>query len=272
MRHDVNPMEYLLDTQEYQSAIVLVNCTATLVAPRWILTAAHCVYPNSVQGSRPGHKLTLIDQTITISSIHYHPGFTQEEGVTKHDIALIELSEPSFSILPTPFYEGNNELGEVLKLAGYGVIGDGLLDIYDRCFPCDLRGADNVVEAANDHLISFRFDQPIDGNSLPLEGVGAGGDSGGPAFIETETGRYVAGVSSFGSRNYNEFDNYTRVSQELNWLVKVMASDYPGNYSGPLYSEVNQKTEDTSNSGGTFGFVIIISLMLLINYRIRLNN
>lgn len=94
-------------------------------------------------------------------------------------------------------------------------MGDGVRDIYDRCFPCELRGVDNKVEEANDYQLRFRFDSPADGNSLPLEGVGAGGDSGGPVFIETNTGRFVAGVSSFGSRHYNEFDNYTRVSKEL---------------------------------------------------------
>ena len=265
MRHDVDPSEYLLDTLDYQSTIVILGCTATLIAPRWILTAAHCIYPNNAEGSRAGDQIILMDQSITINTIHSHPKHTQE-GTPKHDIALIELSEPSFSILPTPLYEQNNELGKEMKLTGYGVVGDGVRDIYDRCFPCDLRGADNEVEEANDYQLRFRFDSPADGNSLPLEGVGAGGDSGGPAFIETDTGRYVAGVSSFGSRQYNEFDNYTRVSKELNWLAEVMAADYQGSYSGPLYSEQSQE-QTNRNSGGSFGFIILIGLFVLRTYR-----
>ncbi|NQZ05940.1 MAG: hypothetical protein HRT35_02155 [Algicola sp.] len=87
--------------------------------------------------------------------------------MNKYDIALIELVGPSYSILPTPVYEG----------------------------------------------------------------VGAGGDSGGLAYIETDAGRFVAGVSSFGSRHYKEFDNYTRVSTSLDWLAEVMSTDYPGSYS-----------------------------------------
>ncbi|NQZ22965.1 MAG: trypsin-like serine protease [Colwellia sp.] len=265
MRHDVDPAEYLLDLQDYQSTIVIPGCTATLIAPRWILTAAHCVYPNNAEGIKAGDKITLLEQVITISAVHSHPNHTQA-GTLKHDIALIELVEPSFSIIPTPLYEKNNELGQQMKLAGYGVLADGVQGIYDRCFPCDLHGADNKVEEVNDYQLRFRFDSPDEGNSLPLEGVGAGGDSGGPVFIETENGRFVAGVSSFGSRKYNEFDNYTRVSKELNWLAKVMAADYQGSYSGPLYSELEQEPT-SSNSGGSFGIVIVIGLLVLPRYR-----
>ncbi len=266
MRHDVEPAEYLLDTQDYQSTIALSGCTATLIAPRWILTAAHCVYPSSADGNKAGDEITLLDQVITIRTVHSHPNHTQE-GTLKHDIALIELVEPSFSILPTPIYEKNNELGQQMKLAGYGILADGVQGIYDRCFPCDLRGADNKVEEANDYQLRFRFDSPDAGSSLPLEGVGAGGDSGGPAFIETDNGRYVAGVSSFGSRKYNEFDNYTRVSKELNWLAEVMAADYQGTYSGPLYSELEEEPTSSSKSGGSFGFIILIGLIVLRRYR-----
>jgi len=263
MRHDVDPAEYLLDIQDYQSTIVIPGCTATLIAPRWIMTAAHCVYPSNAEGSKAGDKITLLDQDITIQAVYSHPDHTQE-GTLKHDIALIELIEPSLSILPTAIYEKEDELGQQMKLAGYGVVADGVQGIYDRCFPCDLRGADNIVEEVNDYQLRFRFDAPDEGNSLPLEGVGAGGDSGGPVFIETDNGRYVAGVSSFGSRKYNEFDNYTRVSKELNWLAEVMAADYQGSYSGPLYSEVAQEENSmTTNSGGSFGLVILIGIMVI---------
>ncbi len=267
MRHDVDPAEYLLDIQDYQSTIVIPGCTATLIAPRWIMTAAHCVYPSNAEGSKAGGKITLLDQDITIQAVYSHPDHTQE-GTLKHDIALIELIEPSLSILPTAIYEKEDELGQQMKLAGYGVVADGVQGIYDRCFPCDLRGADNIVEEVNDYQLRFRFDAPDEGNSLPLEGVGAGGDSGGPVFIETDNGRYVAGVSSFGSRKYNEFDNYTRVSKELNWLAEVMAADYQGSYSGPLYSEVAQEDKPTSTSGGgSFGLIILIGIMVMQRHR-----
>ena len=265
MRHDIDPNEYLLDTLDYQSVIVINGCTATLIAPRWLLTAAHCTYPNLHYGIAKDGTIGLLDETLVVKSVHNHPDFTLG-NTPKHDIALVELSEPSFSLLPTPIYEENDELGSIMKLTGFGLIGNAVQGLYENCFPCALRGADNEVEEANEYHLRFRFDPPTAGNSLALEGVGAGGDSGGPAFIETEAGRFVAGVSSFGSWEYNAFDNYVRVSKELSWIYEVMGIDYIGNYSGPLYSEQRHEQKNDTDAG-SFKMMALIALLLLRLFR-----
>jgi len=253
MRHDVDPAEYLLNKFEYQSTISINGCTATVIAPRWIMTAAHCVDPSRTSGYQRFDTLTVGTEVVEIDSVHVHPAF-DFDNIGTHDIALLELLDRVNGIIPTPPYEGKDERGQIMKLAGYGDIGDAVLGIYERCNPCDLRGADNKVTEANDYHLRFRFDDPQDGNSLPLEGVGAAGDSGGPALVDTNAGRFVAGVSSFGSGSYNDFDQYTRVSNELDWLSEVMGNDYPGFYSSPLYSETqhNDRTPGYAGGGGVF--------------------
>jgi secreted trypsin-like serine protease len=260
MRHDVDTSEYLLDTLEYQSTIHVDGCTATLIAPRWILTAAHCIgnhYPT-------GLLLKLADQNIAVKSTYMHPEFTQE-GTPHHDIALIELAEPSFSIIPTPPYEKNDEQGEVMKLVGYGGTGNGQTGVTNRCNPCELHGADNIVKEANIYHLRFHFDAPSSNDSLALEGVGGPGDSGGPVFIEVAGERFVAGVSSFGGNFYNDFDQYTRVSMTVNWLAETMANDYSGSYSGPLYSET-VKIED-NKGGGTTNLIWLLGINILLLFR-----
>ena len=258
MRHDVDPDAYLLNEFVYPSAISIDGCSATMFAPRWMLTAAHCVNLGTIQGP-----LRIRTEDVVIADAYIHPGYSTSNN-PRHDIALLELALPVSSIIPTPPYEEVDELGQVMKLAGYGFVGDGVQGIYERCFPCDLRGADNRVTIADDFLLRFRFDDPANGASLPLEGVGGGGDSGGPAFIENGAGRFVAGISSFGSTSYGEFDQYTRVSQELNWLLEVMGNEYPGNYSGPLYSETEQNNQARNNSGG--GSVTPVFLLLMLSW------
>lgn len=262
MRHDVDPNAYLLNNFNYQSTFAINGCTATLIAPRWVLTAAHCVDPATTPGYKRFDKLMIMAEEVEILSVHIHPAFTID-GQGVHDIALFELSVPATGVIPTPPYEGDDEQGQILKLAGYGDVGDGVQGIYDRCFPCDLRGADNKVTFANDNHLRFRFDDPQGGESLALEGVGGGDDSGGPAFLDTNAGRFVAGVSSFGGKSYGDFDQYTRVSRELNWLKEVTGDEYPGFYSGPLYSATASGVSTPGNAGGGGTVAPILLLMAL---------
>jgi hypothetical protein len=268
MRHDVDPAAYLLNNFDYQSTVSINGCTATLIAARWILTAAHCVDPGRSPGYQQFDKLTVMAEEVEIDSVHMHPAFNPSK-IGIHDIALLELLDGVNGVISTPPYEGSDELGQIMKLAGYGDIGDAERGIYEVCNPCELHGADNRVTEANDHHLRFRFDDPRGGNSLPLEGVGAAGDSGGPAYLDTNAGRFVAGVSSFGSKSYNDFDNYTRVSRELDWLSEVMGDDYPGFYSGPLYSETEHQDRVPSygRGGGSVNPAILLIVLCLGLYR-----
>jgi hypothetical protein len=264
MRHDVDPDAYLLNDFVYQSVVAVNGCTATLIATRWILTAAHCVDSASTLGP-----LQLMAEEVEIIGVDIHPGYATA-NTPIHDVALLELSAPVSSIIPTAPYEGMDELGQVMKLAGFGDVGDAEQGIYESCSPCDLRGADNRVTVANDYHLRFRFDNPRKGASLPLEGVGGPGDSGGPAFIENSVGRFVAGVSSFGRKSYGEFDQYIRVSQELDWLLEVMGDEYPGFYSGPLYSETEHNDRAPnykSGGGGSVAPVFLLLMLGLVLYR-----
>ena len=267
MRHDVDRELYLLDPYNYQSAIHSDNCSATLITPRWALTAAHCVDTQIGQSVKIFGKLTILDQRIDIKKIHSHPAYSTEI----HDIALVELHEAVYSIEPTPLYEGSNELGETLKLAGYGDLGNAVdgLDPYTGISL--LHGADNVTSVASDYHLGFRFENPADGDSLQLEGVSGPGDSGGPAYIATSEGRFVAGVSSYGNWHYGDTDYYTRVSQELDWLKEVMKDEYPGSYAGPLYSEIKHNDSipeyasgaSSKGSGGSLSSAYLLFLTMI---------
>ena len=257
MRHDVDPQEYLLDAIDYQSTFHIDGCTAALIESRWVLTAAHCT------GSRyhKGHLVTIGDEQIPVESVHNHPEFSEEQN-DYHDIALIRLQEPVFGTIPTPLYEGDDELEQLVKLTGFGNTGNGNTGVNEHCFPCQLRGADNRIVEANDFYLRIQFDDPSSIDSLPLEGVSGSGDSGAPLYIETSSGRFVAGVSSFGGNRYGDSDHFTRVSKELGWLTEVMGDDYSGNYAGLTYSE-QQKLEDANNEntgGGSQGYMILLLL------------
>lgn len=281
MRHDVEPDAYLLDALDYQATVHIRGCTATLIAPRWLLTAAHCVEAE-LSHYQSGQMLDLMGEQMTIANHYIHPQWGKQDRL-RYDIALIELNEPSHNLLPARLYEQKEELNQIFKLAGYGLTGNGQIGVYDQCFPCRLRGADNKAIRVDDYLLGFRFDNPNAGNSLPLEGVSAPGDSGGPAYIQTDEGRFVAGVSAFGDLGYGDSDHFTRVSSHLNWLSEIMSTDYPGSYDGPLYSETNDTqpdpappssntgnvntNTDSGDGGGSFGWVWLLLGGLLVKRR-----
>lgn len=81
-------------------------CTATLIAPEFVLTAAHCVYdrrkglliaPEDITfraGLRNGHSAA----SRAIAQIEAHPKYNPRAGVTaenvRHDVALLRLETP----------------------------------------------------------------------------------------------------------------------------------------------------------------------------------
>ena len=96
--------------------------------------------------------------------------------------------------------------------------------IKDRKF----RGAQNKIENVDqNHNLIIRFDHPASGLALPLEGISGPGDSGGPALMETDSGLYIVGVSSFQDFEedkvegmYDALEFYPRVSHYYTWITK----------------------------------------------------
>ncbi len=76
-------------------------------------------------------------------------------------------------------------------------------------------------------------------------------------------------MSSFGSNSYGDFDHYIRVSQELDWLLEVMGNEYPGFYSGPLYSETehNDQAPDYGGGGGSVAPAFLLLALGWVLYR-----
>lgn len=154
-------------------------CTATLIAPTLIVTAAHCASPTGHSGkifvagwSRGDH----IAASGTILELR-HPAYAiDSRHRPQNDIALVVLKAPINDVDPIP-------LGEVLQ---QDVIGTdvGLLGYHTQ----------------TPHLLSGRFDCPLTyfGDGLLLVGCPViGGNSGSPILNQSEDGGWqVVGIVS----------------------------------------------------------------------------
>jgi len=216
IRHDRDDRLYRELGEKYPAAVsILPDGTGALIAPDWILTAAHVARGVSSRNPRVEANGTEYE----VARIFIHSEWTHGP----HDIALMKLARPIEGIEPVELYDGDDEVGLQVTFVGRGDFGTG------KTGPREMdrvkRGATNIVEDADDDWVLFTFDEP--GSATELEGVSGPGDSGGPAFVTRDGVLYTIGVSVFadgddGPGRYGVREGYTRVSTHRDWVQEVL--------------------------------------------------
>jgi hypothetical protein len=209
-----------------------------LIAPNWVLTAAH--FPED------GSVWLFGDEMSRTKRIVRHPQLVPgagEQQWTGWDLALVELEKPVLGVTPAARYRGNHEVGKLVTKIGYGYLGDGVNGLKTPPIAERLAG-NNVIDAAGGtfegrtfgpDVLVFDFDSPLSavtnrfGSSTPveLEIGGAKGDSGGGVFAH-EAGQWqVLGIVSGGLNReirYGSVAALARVSTANAWIDSVIAT------------------------------------------------
>jgi len=242
VRHDKNYTDYQVRESDFPAVFFLERqarrkvCVATLVAPAWAITAAHCAeettllqtlesgasFPVKVAGGE--HRIDLL-----VRHPDYQPGSASEV-----DLALLRFAAPLDLPRPIPLHEEQNEAGRIVTLLGWGFFGIGTVGRqYDDG---RLRMAQNRIENAGRRL-QVRFEDPRNPQeeALDLEGMPGLGDSGGPALLSGEQGRSLAGVavgeimgaefSEETQGRYGSIAVYERISGHLDWIRHTIAAN-----------------------------------------------
>jgi secreted trypsin-like serine protease len=172
-------------------------CTATAIARDLLLTAAHCVQPGAdykLMGSKPGETLVLKD----IARIERDPQFDLKRlfaHLATADVALLKLKEPLSANIPAARIADETAtvaVGDPLTVIGYGVTVRGA-DRLDGI----ARAASLAVTGQPGPLQIRLFDPATKGEAA---GLGAcTGDSGAPAFRETNGSASIIGVVSWST-------------------------------------------------------------------------
>ncbi|WP_051311834.1 serine protease [Zooshikella ganghwensis] len=199
-------------------------CGGSVIASRYILTAAHCVASYSVQSIVVGKHATYNNNgatTIRVKRQIVHPQY--DAYYLYNDVALLEL-ENDIPYKYKPIQLANEYITSTY--AGQGmyttVIGWG-----------DTQGTGNpyVLQKVDVPITSTRICQNAGGiysnicAGLPQGGKDScQGDSGGPLFIKTNNGFYQVGIVSFGSgcAQPNRPGVYARVANFKLWIEQYL--------------------------------------------------
>jgi hypothetical protein len=198
-------------------------CTGAVIAPKIVLTAAHCVQPGAdykIVEYGADRQPSLQD----VKSVAIHPAFNMQAMLAHRataDVALLQLGSPAKGKAPSTLGMPNIPIivGSRFTIAGIGVTVRG-----DGKSGGGIRAAD-LVATGKPGTLQIRLVDPV--NRGMRDGLGAcTGDSGAPVFEDKQTGPAIIGVVSWstgpnGSAGCGGLTGVTPLTLYRDWLVQT---------------------------------------------------
>ena len=189
-----------IDGTDYQKQY----CGGSLIAARWVLTAAHCVeFLESADEVVVAVNRTNLDSTegvrVAVRAFYIHPDY--DPNLLSPDVALLELARPVQGIEPIGLAGPGDEVyetaGTLLTVIGWGnTVTTGHPNYPDALHELQ-------VPVVSDAKCDFAYRGGLTEETQVCAGArkvdSCQGDSGGPLFATTASGDWIqVGVVSWG--------------------------------------------------------------------------
>ncbi len=247
IRHDVDDSEYRVPVSVFPALVDMPGeGHGVLVAPQWVVTAAHTISPDHALRS-----VTLNGVPRDVERVVTHAGYRRLPQVlidqamasgeamlivvflaSSDDIALVKLVRPVDDVAPVGLYAEDDEPGRIASILGKGATGTGDAG-HSPHGPnrTELRRAFNAITSAHERWLCYVFDEPD--NALPLEGTLGNGDSGGPVLLQHGQDWLLAGLGSWKVAQgdvrtarpgrYGQTSCNVRLSHYAGWIEGVIS-------------------------------------------------
>jgi secreted trypsin-like serine protease len=198
-------------------------CTGVLIAPKVVLSAAHCVQPGAdykivEYGADRQPKLQ------DVKSVTVHPAFKMEAMLAHRataDVALLQLAAPVAGKTPSVLGMPNIPIivGNRFTIAGIGVTVRG-----DGKSGGTIRVA-GLVATGKPGTLQIRLVDPVGQGTR--DGLGAcTGDSGAPVFEDKQGGPVIIGVVSWstgpnGAAGCGGMTGVTPLTLYRDWILQM---------------------------------------------------
>ena len=265
IRDDVEDSKYRISPSEFPAlADMPGEGHGVLIAPEWIVTAAHAItWQSEIK------QVMLNGVARDVERLVIHPGYKKpsqellDQGLStwdwtlfraslsaSDDIALIKLATPILDVAPVPLNRSEREFNETVEIIGKGATGKGDTG-YQFSDPhrTDLRRAQNKITSAYGRWLCYLLDEPSE--ALPLEGGSGSGDSGGPVMVRSGEHWSLVGLTSWVDPQstvrvpgrYGQISCNVRVSHYAEWIESVI-SEHPRAGANSSLKRTNQSLRD----------------------------